>query len=220
MATPWQITKIHTIKGQMSDQDYRAMMMRDFGVESSKKLTVAQAESFIATLKTVTGNNGNRRRLSERMDGPFAGKLRALWIAGYHLSVFKNRDDTALIAFVQRQTGITHTRFLTDMVDAIRAIEALKKIITREAGVDWPDDKDHGAIKHEILRALVAKCAAADKRDSAALLADAVAQLHETARAPDHLDAYGLRDLDTLVAHLGKFLKSFSSARTRKRAAA
>jgi hypothetical protein len=42
-----------------------------------------------------------------------------------------------MIAFVKRQTGLDHTRFLTDAADAARAIEALKAMCAR-AGVVWP----------------------------------------------------------------------------------
>lgn len=76
---------------------------------------------------------GSRKRLT----GKFAPKLQALWIAGYNLGLIRNRDDAALLAFVKRQTGIDHTRFLRYADDAFKAIEALKKWLARSGGVDW-----------------------------------------------------------------------------------
>lgn len=74
------------------------------------------------------------------LQGPFAKKLQALWIAAWNLGIIRDRHDSALLAFVKRQTGIEHTRFLLDAEEAAKAIEALKSWMTREAGVDWTQD--------------------------------------------------------------------------------
>jgi hypothetical protein len=73
------------------------------------------------------------------LTGKYAKKLQALWIAGYNLGVFRQRDDAALIKFVQRQTKIDQVRWVQYADDARRAIEALKGWIAREGGVDWTD---------------------------------------------------------------------------------
>ncbi|WP_319519658.1 regulatory protein GemA [uncultured Martelella sp.] len=73
----------------------------------------------------------------KKLTGPFAPKLQALWIGAWNLGIVENRDDKALLAFVKRQTGIDHTRFLYYADDAAKAIEALKAWMTREADVDW-----------------------------------------------------------------------------------
>ena len=52
------------------------------------------------------------------------------------------RTDAALLGFVERQTGLSHTRFLVGAHYASRAIDALKAWLGREAGVVWPA-KDH-----------------------------------------------------------------------------
>jgi len=121
-----------------TDADYRAMLKREYRVSSSKGLTYAQADAVIEMLRTLAGDNGRLRRASETAEGKYAPKLRALWISAYHLGVVRNGDDKAMLAFVQRQTGLAHTRFLTDAADASKAIEALKSMIAREAGVEWP----------------------------------------------------------------------------------
>ncbi|RUU46480.1 MAG: regulatory protein GemA [Mesorhizobium sp.] len=71
------------------------------------------------------------------LQGPFAKKLQALWIAAWNLGIVRERHDAALLSFVKRQTGIEHTRFLLDGDDAAKAVDALKAWMTREAGVDW-----------------------------------------------------------------------------------
>lgn len=71
------------------------------------------------------------------LQGPFAKKLQALWIAAWNLGIVRERHDAALLSFVKRQTGIEHTRFLLDAEDAAKAVDALKAWMTREAGVDW-----------------------------------------------------------------------------------
>jgi hypothetical protein len=52
--------------------------------------------------------------------------------------VVEAREDTALVAFVRRQTGIDHLNWVRDAADAQKVIEALKAWLTREAGVHWP----------------------------------------------------------------------------------
>ncbi|MER9851786.1 regulatory protein GemA [Mesorhizobium sp. M0106] len=71
------------------------------------------------------------------LQGPFAKKLQALWIAAWNLGIVRDRRDSAMLGFVKRQTNIEHTRFLLDADDAAKAIDALKAWMTREAGVDW-----------------------------------------------------------------------------------
>lgn len=145
-----QTKAIHALRRQIphyTDADYREYLLREFGVDSSTRLTHAQAGRVIETLKTLAGQNGQVRRASATADGPYARKLQALWISAYNLGVVRNRDDAAMIKFVQRQAKVSHTRFLTEPADAKKAIEALKSWIAREAGVDWPiRDESDGAI--------------------------------------------------------------------------
>ena len=48
----------------------------------------------------------------------------------------------ALVAFVKRQTGVDHIRFLHHADDAAKAIEGLKAWLAREGGVKWRADLD------------------------------------------------------------------------------
>ena len=70
-------------------------------------------------------------------EGGLTRKLRALWISGWHLGVVRDRGDTALAAFVRRATGLDAVRWINDPANAMTAVEALKGLLAREAGVDW-----------------------------------------------------------------------------------
>lgn len=141
-----QTKAIHALRRSIpgfGDADYRAAVSRiKRGAISSKDLTFTQAGALIEELKKL-GATAPARKASERADGPYAGKLRALWIALYHLGEVQNRDDRALIHFAKRQAGVDHTRFLTDAADARAVIEALKSWLKR-AGVA-ADALDGGA---------------------------------------------------------------------------
>lgn len=141
MTTLQQTKAIHALRRKIphyTEGDYRDYLRREFGVMSSKDLTNAQAERVRKTLQTLAGDNGQVRRASVTAEGPYAAKLQALWISAFHLGVVRSKDDKAMIAFVQRQAKVSHTRFLTEPADAAKAIEALKSWIAREAGVEWP----------------------------------------------------------------------------------
>ena len=71
------------------------------------------------------------------LEGAYAKKLQALWIGAWNLGIIRNKSDKALLAFVKRQTGVDHTRFLRHKEDGDKAVEALKAWMAREAGVDW-----------------------------------------------------------------------------------
>ncbi|KAF0136670.1 MAG: Mu-like prophage protein GP16 [Methylocystaceae bacterium] len=150
MTTTAQTRAIHTLLRQIphyTDDDYRALLKREFrGVSSSSHLSQVQAAKLIEILKVLAGQHpevkrGNAsRRAAETVTGPYGAKLQALWISAFNLGIVDNRDDRALIAFIERQTKIAHPRWLTEHKDAKKAIEALKDWIAREAHVDWPSE--------------------------------------------------------------------------------
>ncbi|MDL2401275.1 regulatory protein GemA [Rhizobium mayense] len=140
------IAALHVAKKQLGldDDTYRAKLARITGKTSAKDMTEAERQKVL----TVFRNEGfapagadRRRDGRQKLSGRYAGKLQALWIAGWNLGIVRDRDDAALIAFVKRQTGIDHTRFLHHADDAARVIEALKNWLTREGGVGWRRDR-------------------------------------------------------------------------------
>ena len=155
-----QNKRIHGLRKQLraigfDDPDYRALLIAKFplafmGVPSSKDLSFDQAVELIEALKELAGESReNGRPEKETVTGKWAGLLRALWIAGHNLGLIDNPDDRALLAFVEKQAQISHTRFLRDEADAYKAIEALKSWLTR-GGVQWPTARDAKAARHTL----------------------------------------------------------------------
>lgn len=133
---------IHVAKKQLGldDDTYRAKLENITGKSSTKGMTDDERQAVL----TVFRSEGFQRAPSAprpngraKLTGRYAGKLQALWIACFNLGIVENRDDAALIAFVKRQTGIDHVRFIKFGDDAQKAIEALKAWMAREGGVVW-----------------------------------------------------------------------------------
>jgi len=159
-----QLKTIHTLRRQvegLDDDAYRGLLQNKFRVVSSKDLTDMQARALIDDLKRRAGQTNPRVAANIAM-GRYAAPLQALWIAAYNLGLAYSKDDKALLKFVQRQTRVTHTRFLTDPRLAAKAIEGLKAWIARDGGVIWPDEglSDQLAVKREVCRAIAAKLVA------------------------------------------------------------
>lgn len=136
------IAALHVAKKQLGldDETYRSKLARITGKSSAKDMSESERQAVLSVFlnegfqpRSADNHAGSRKKLT----GPFAPKLQALWIAAWNLGIVANRDDKALLAFVKRQTGIDHTRFLYYADDAAKAIEALKAWMAREAGVDW-----------------------------------------------------------------------------------
>lgn len=133
------IAAIHVAKKQLGldDDTYRCMLEQVTGKASLRLMSAGEHGKVLEAMRA----KGAPRGRSE-LSGPYAGKLQALWISGWHLGVVRNRSDEALLAFVKGRTGIDHTRFLRNAADARKAVEALKSMLEREAGVDWSAQDD------------------------------------------------------------------------------
>ncbi|MDC7787338.1 regulatory protein GemA [Rhodoplanes sp. TEM] len=173
-ATSKQIGAIHALKSRLDldDAAYRGLLEIETGLRSAKALSTAQAARVIDRLKGLSGQarSGFESGLPDtlpraaapggaaagplRLDGTYAAKLRALWIAAWDLGIVRDRSDAALVSFVARQTGIIHTRWLRDARDAAAVIEALKSWIARESGIVWPGrEADPLDLKRAVLTA-------------------------------------------------------------------
>lgn len=133
------IAAIHVAKKTLGldDDTYRTKLARITGKSSVKDMTEAERQKVL----TVFRNDGFRpiegKTQVKVLTGRYAKKLQSLWIAAYNLGVVRDRRDDALLAFVKRQTGLDHTRFLHYADDARAAIEAMKGWLKREAGVSF-----------------------------------------------------------------------------------
>lgn len=128
------LAAIHVARKQLGlDEDtYRAVALRVTGKSSARAMSEGERGRLLEELRRQ-GFKPARKTL----EGPFAAKLQALWIAAWNLGIVDNNRDEALLAFVKRQTHIDHTRFLLDGEVAAKAVDALKAWMTREAKVDW-----------------------------------------------------------------------------------
>jgi phage gp16-like protein len=123
----------------IEEEDARDLYHRQTGKRSLREMSPKEREAVIGELRRLGFKpkpSGGRRLL----EGRYAKKMQALWIAAWNLGIVENNSDEALIAFVKRQTGIDHVRFVRHPEDAAKAIEALKSWMAREAGVDWRAD--------------------------------------------------------------------------------
>jgi len=134
--------------GIAEEDDRRDLYERVTGKRRLREMTPAQKDQVVEELRRLGLKDKAPRR---HLDGPYAKKLQALWIAGWNLGLVRDRQDAALIAFVKRQTKIDHPNWLRDPASADKAVEALKDWLRRERGVMWGNTngydwlRDHGA---------------------------------------------------------------------------
>ncbi|MBB99170.1 MAG: GemA protein [Rhodobacteraceae bacterium] len=115
------------------DEDARDLYQRVTGSRSLRAMTPQQHRAVVAELERLGFKRSSKPR-ANRLSGPYAAKLQALWIAAHNLGIIDTASDAALIAFVKRQTGLSHGRFLRHAGDATKVIEALKDWMRRESG--------------------------------------------------------------------------------------
>lgn len=220
-ATAPQIAAIHVLakKAGMDEETRRDFLQREAGVRSSKLLSVDAAGAVIEKLKAQT-DGARAKGAVAGLDSPAARKLRALWIAGYDLGLVRDRSDRAMLAFLERQTKVSHTRFLSEPGQATAAIEALKSWLKRDGKVAWPareawkrDGKagfdEIAASKQAVIEAQWRRLNEAEGRQAVAP-ADPFAGLGEfaitiTGRTREHFD---LAHYDTVQKALGSKLRA------------
>lgn len=167
MTSPAHLKAIHMLKSRagLEEDEFRSLLHKETGKASSKDLSDQAAGRFITVLKGFAGQAAPAPRGGAAVaTGKFAAVLQALWLSAWNLGLVRSNKDAALLKFVTRQTGVSHTRFLTNAADAARAIEALKAWIARDGGVIWPsdrDDTDPVARKQAVTRAIAARLVAA-----------------------------------------------------------
>lgn len=132
------IAAIHVAKSQLGldDDTYRAKLASITGKSSTRDMSEAERQQVLKVLRGQ-GFGPRPAQRKDRATGKYAPKLQSLWIAAWNLGIVRDKRDAAMLAFVRRQTGLDHTRFLSDAGDAAKAIEALKAWVRRETGNDW-----------------------------------------------------------------------------------
>ena len=208
------LAKIHIAKKELrlDEPQYRATLSRVTGRSSASDLTDRQLNAVLDEMQRLgwTPKPGRREATSTRaggLSGPYARKLRALWLAAYNLDLIDDPSDAAIVAFVKRQTGLAHERWMRDVRDAAKVIEALKAMLARDGRVSWTctqEIRERGlepvrTAKVDVLVALFA--AAAARGQSPANLA--LAALRDP--------AVPLADLDRASAQLGRIIRGARS---------
>lgn len=209
-----QIGAIHALKARaaLDEDSYRDLLARETGRRSAKELTRDQAGRVIDRLKVLSGGSeapvkAASKPLAEgalKLEGPFVGACRSLWIAGWNLGVIDDRTDRALVAFVERQTGIASLSWLREPAQAQMVIEALKAWINRVAAVAWD-------VEAHVLRARKINIGRWRK------LAVVRAQCRRLAEAaPPNLDAQSDAELQQLQGALGRRIRRQHDRKARK----
>jgi len=138
LATTEQVRALQATRraAGIDDDTWRDRVRLVSGQDSTKGLTVDQAAALLRQI----GGPGPARRSA--ISGPYASLARALWISAWCLAVVDDRRDSALLAWVERQTGYRTLSWVRSGEDASKVIEALKAWIAREAGLDWRAHKN------------------------------------------------------------------------------
>lgn len=143
------ISSIYGLRKELGldDDTARDLYQREVGKRSLKVMTAAEQEKVADALRRAKqlAPAGGTKAKAAALTGPYAKKLQALWISGWNLGLVRNRKDEALLAFIEKQTRISHVRFLRDAADARKAVEALKSWLER-AGVDWSHEDPQEAV--------------------------------------------------------------------------
>lgn len=225
--TGGQLASIHVLaaKARMDDATYRDFLEGLTGHRSAKQLSAAQAGQVIDKLKEITGQGpALPKGAVSGLDTPLGAKLRALWIAGYNLGLVRDRSDRAMLVFVERQTGVSHTRFFTEPRQGSAAVEGLKGWLARN-GVSWPSDKDDAdavASRRAIIDAQWLKLVAHDPTLAFSSSDPMGGLLPFAAKVAGKIGCFALtwaafstRDLDQVQAAIGRKLRAQLAGRRR-----
>ena len=130
------IQLIHVAKSklQMSDGDYRALLVGIGGKTSSAELTVAELEQVFKAFKSL-GFTVKKLPVTD-LDRGLASDAQLAYIKGMWELVSREKTERSLNRFVRRITGAVHLRFL-NVYSAQKVTIALRTMMI-DAGYD-PD---------------------------------------------------------------------------------
>lgn len=126
---------IKTVPG-WCDLSHRDLIARYGATEidgriSSKSMTEKQINAALDDYHARGWPRVGKKNSTRTMDmSPGAKKIRALWLDLHQRGVVRNPAESALIAYVKRQTGVAALQWLNDTQTA-RVIESLKAWLQR-----------------------------------------------------------------------------------------
>ncbi len=124
-----QLIKIAQKQLGLDDDTYRAMLWSVARVKSSTELDFAGRKKVLDHLQAC-GFKRIRPQPRALADDPQSKKIRALWLELHTAGKVRNPSESALAAFVKRQTGRDALQWLTAR-EASNVIEELKKWLAR-----------------------------------------------------------------------------------------
>ena len=136
------IKAIHTLKGKlgMTDADYRALLMREAGVSSSRDLTPEGDKAVMAALRAM--ERGPRQTAAR------SGQERKIWALWYAIKPYlpeAERTIPYLLGIIKRRIGyrIPSADYLSrlDGREKNQIIEALKARLKQE---EWTFSRKNG----------------------------------------------------------------------------
>ncbi|MFU8924935.1 gp16 family protein [Acinetobacter puyangensis] len=130
-----QIQLIHVAKSQLQLEDelYREILESTTGKTSTTQMTIAQLEAVLDRFKQLgfTVESKNKSGVNNLASDDQSRLIRHLWLLLYNAGEVRNSSELALVAFVEKQAGVSALQFLsTD--SASRVIERLKKWCNRK----------------------------------------------------------------------------------------
>lgn len=193
------LSALHTVKTRigLDDECFRDLCEQITGKRSTRAMNDNERNAVRDRMLTdyPAARNSNKRK---SLTGPYAKKLQALWIAGWNLGLVKNRKDTALVAFVKRQTGIQSTSWLRDHKDANKAVEALKIWLER-AGVVWTVDSITPDYAREPgFKIAIAQSRLLDREFPLAVMVEAISELFPQKNNSDLTSAQWIKVMNLL----------------------
>jgi len=200
--------KVHLAKKDLGldDESYRDVVARITGKDSSSKCTRPQLVDLLAECKRLGWVASKPKRAGTRSMAadPQSAKMRALWLALYHLGAVRDPAEAALTAFAKRMTRVSALQWL-DAGQGNRVIESLKDWCAREG---FAPSRDGTVSKQLLLHALWGKLAAM----GAVRIADTAALNNwlTTARISPHTTAVSLlvdAQLDQAAETLGAWVR-------------
>lgn len=130
-----EIQLIHIARQQtdMDEDTYRAMLHDRFGVSSSKDMDWRQRKQLLDHFKMLgfkVTPSKTRPQSRALADDAQSKKIRELWLTLHTNGKVRNPDESALAAFVKRQTKVDALQWLSTK-QASAVIEELKKWLAR-----------------------------------------------------------------------------------------
>jgi phage gp16-like protein len=160
------IAKVHIAQAQLglSDDDYRAVMLRVAGRTSAAECSDGELEKLLAEFAAKGFRATSRPNGPRPADHPQARKARALWISLHHLGAIDSADERALEAFARRQLGCDRLQW-ANQAQVYKLVEALKAIATRHGWDQSVEGLKRGSVttilKRRLVEAIVDKLHAA-----------------------------------------------------------